>query len=1241
MGLFKESMFPYVKKQIRLREAILRQGNRQVQAGGGYWKKSENEDDLDPSEGTIYGGEEGFEQRILSKAQPNNRIGRENLVETEDGLVTLPDGAFYTNTVNKSCTIRMASMVDLGSEKPLLDTDKLAEKNLLGPGLALTYILEGGTIIKGAKGTEVDDDTGETRTKINQKSVMRRGFPKAGQLLGGVYGDPISRGDADTDGYGIVPMPGIIDVSIKTKSAYGSLREGKVKFVCHNLRQLEVLELLYMRPGYPILLEWAWNPFINNEGERISDFRYLSDDNDFWDSNVVNQQLLNYQIISKRKESSGNYDALLGFVKNFTYTSREDGGFDCSTEILGMGEVLDGLKSNIVTIKDIATDQTKQEPQLLMALRRLADYCGGRMGGASKSHEDENGATYATYDDKNNEANLQKAIDGSSHQRGDFSDAEPGSSKAKKLGDKRGYWHRTWDKCLGNNQAEVDKLVKSNTAKLRKVEEEFERDMLPPAEMGSLEPGVHFVGPAATEGNTNFEKIGAPYIRLDALCHLINEQIMPRSEKDENSKLGAIQVNMFDPGSDKKDKDFMGTGASFKPSKLCNYKNKIDRLIPSEWMYRRVHYKTKIGYVHETEDNIVDISCKPGICLYMHQLFAKKDGVTYAPANAYMPLFDPSGYATNFGTGMDIDIMKQIFFRGLGVQGDSRDSNSNWHRTRKRAKQAIGNMYLNLNYLLKVAEKLYEKTYSASINIGEFLAQMIDDMNSACGPNHKFALMSNNMFPNVTNIVDLNQDMGIGAGQIFSFKVQSNDAAVRKFGFSTSVPSSMAATIAVAASNPKSVEGLDQVTFAAINRGINNRLMQRGNAKPTIKDYEVQLGKYASSIKAASTCVEILNKYRNLLMESIGVESIDEKVMGVSLSQVRTSLARLQTLVDVLGSMNAHGENKRNPPSSTPIPIKINLEMDGISGLVIGQLFKVDKSRLPSSYRHQDICFQLNSEEQKITAGGDWTVKFTGMMQLITARHDRNGSGQSNDIRQVGSDIRNRNLPHLTREEAKKIWLGEDYEGESEDSKEKALNNSDKRGKDEGKIDGGKRVSRYITSTSGADGMQQMEKFPVHPDYQDGPVVVAIYGKDYIQFDGWYYYTAGDIQSNLPASLQAIVYEEGGYGDEWPGQTQHTADGGTLVGGADDGSMDFHLGSTKFSSQIYNESQAIKVLVARADQIYGAPTDMIESNADVQANQNLKYRNLDNYPGNSEIPSEYQVAAGEPYKVYIVPPDRR
>ena len=655
--------------------------------------------------------------------------------------------------------------------------------------------------------------------------------------------------------------------------------------------------------------------------------------------------------------------------------------------------------------------------------------------------------------------------------------------------------------------------------------------------------------------------------------------------------------------------------------------------------------------------NLVDISCKPQCMLYAHQM-----GLVSTP----MPLFDPSGYASTYSNQFNTAELKRIFFRGLGMKGDRRDSKSSYHRTYNRAQSAIGHLYLNLNYLLETIEKQYEENDSSSVNLGTFLGQMIEDMNTACGPNHKFALMTNNMFPNVTNIIDINQDLDLPSSKIFNFNVQSNASAVRKFGFITTVPSALSATIAIAASNPRSVEGLDQVTFAAINRGIKNRLMQTASTIKTIKNKEEDLRKYANQIRAASSCRDILESYRSKLMDSIGNTSIDEEFMGVTLSQVRTSLAKMQTLTDVLCTLDDHGQSRRNPPSSTPIPIKLSLELDGISGLVIGQIFKVDKTRLPSSYRHQDICFQINSEEQKITTGGDWITKFQGMMQIIPSK-----SGNSNAqgyIQQIGKDLTHPNQPHFTQAEAKEIWDGASYSHESEESVKKALDDVTTLQKNfdviEARGEGGLTTLDYQTMAQWRHyygkgwhtGTPPEEELIRHPDYPDGPVVVAIYGRFHIQFDGWEYYIVSPgqgggwaqetSQTAIYANAQARVYREGGYG-QWPGQAKHTEDGGNLVGGltvaeakeswGDGMEMDGYI---EFSTLIYTEQQAINLLKANMDEMATSDANgKIPGAGDIYLAGRGCYTK--NYSGSPDIPDEYHVLEGEPYKLYIVPANRR
>jgi len=134
---------------------------------------------------------------------------------------------------------------------------------------------------------------------------------------------------------GIRPMPGITSITAECKTAYGSLIEATVKFTCWDIKQLEDLELLFMRPGYTVLLEWGWS--------------YSGQQPQFYD--ILEQKNIDFQqaykdIFQKCADNKGNYEAILGYVKNYQWSARPDGGYDCTTYIISLGEVLESLKIN-------------------------------------------------------------------------------------------------------------------------------------------------------------------------------------------------------------------------------------------------------------------------------------------------------------------------------------------------------------------------------------------------------------------------------------------------------------------------------------------------------------------------------------------------------------------------------------------------------------------------------------------------------------------------------------------------------------------------------------------------------------------------------------------------------------------------------------------------------------------------------------------------------------------------------
>ena len=180
---------------------------------------------------------------------------------------------------------------------------------------------------------------------VLQGGTLKNTAPNVFQLRSGIGTIDVAYSNQTPDGtplrLGIRPMPGITSVEVKSKSAYGSLREIIVNFNAWDIKQLEELELLYMRPGYTVLVEWGWAPYLDNNKQLQNNILFYNDvlyggktKEDIW------KELFN------KASKDGNYDAVYGFIKNYSWSARPDGGYDCTTTIITMGEIIESLKIN-------------------------------------------------------------------------------------------------------------------------------------------------------------------------------------------------------------------------------------------------------------------------------------------------------------------------------------------------------------------------------------------------------------------------------------------------------------------------------------------------------------------------------------------------------------------------------------------------------------------------------------------------------------------------------------------------------------------------------------------------------------------------------------------------------------------------------------------------------------------------------------------------------------------------------
>lgn len=215
--------------------------------------------------------------------------------------------------------------------------------------------------------------------------------------------------------YGVRPQPGITGMSIHTHNRFGSLRTATVNFICWDPDQLEVMELLYMRPGYSVILEFGHSvnissqnikPFIDNEpppGSIEAEYalqnaigntdkaitleavdivdeaaEYTLNNTtagiDFFGDNsaISTAEDVYREINKKRVDNNFAYDGVYGIVKNFNWSLRPDGGYNCTTSIVSKGELIESLKVDLSAIT-VQWDRNLTIPEELLKQANAGD----------------------------------------------------------------------------------------------------------------------------------------------------------------------------------------------------------------------------------------------------------------------------------------------------------------------------------------------------------------------------------------------------------------------------------------------------------------------------------------------------------------------------------------------------------------------------------------------------------------------------------------------------------------------------------------------------------------------------------------------------------------------------------------------------------------------------------------------------------------------------------------------------
>lgn len=193
--------------------------------------------------------------------------------------------------------------------------------------------------------------TSSVNTPDNQEQDAKNftllgGVLRDKKQLGGIF-NSADNAYKNSDMLGYRPMAGITSFDVDTPSTFGTLRTATVNFKANSIEDLDILEQLYMRPGFSILLEWGHSLYIDNKGDLQTNITTFPN---FFNSSDANSI---YEKIKELKAGSyNNYDAMYGFIKNFVWSFNLDGGYDCKVDIVAQGELIQSLQIALATARN-------------------------------------------------------------------------------------------------------------------------------------------------------------------------------------------------------------------------------------------------------------------------------------------------------------------------------------------------------------------------------------------------------------------------------------------------------------------------------------------------------------------------------------------------------------------------------------------------------------------------------------------------------------------------------------------------------------------------------------------------------------------------------------------------------------------------------------------------------------------------------------------------------------------------
>ena len=852
----------------------------------------------------------------------------------------------YYNT--KSPWLRLSSTINLESDTGANSNtvlDKLVRAGIPrelieGDKLAKNFILQGGTLGINSDGS------------INQK----KGLNYNNELFTGAYG----WGGIGERGF--VPMPGITNAST-TYLNNGALAKSEITIKCFSKQQFQLLDVLYLRPGYTLLLEFGWSTFLNSNADSNRDGTVDNNDlavgalqsYDGFKSKpldfILNPgsfagtksqfQLLNL-INQERRKYCGNYEATYGKIVNFKWNFESDGSYTCTVHLVGMGSMIESLKLNV-------SDPNKNDKE--------SDSSGG-----INTTLDDWVKDYLTYE-------LYEIWKG-----GEVLTTSQSAEFSEITGTTTMWIPSTMDKFL-------KKEYKSKKESIQKIAK------------ANVNNNPLLANKNDTRLNKIFFNIYQTATAFDGIISLFTEKRggkwIPVNGIEEG---GFVLRNTLNgeqtlAGESKTNKSvFIKFGALLKIiEENCNLFAKKDGgttpLIKFDFRYQNL--KRDKNYMFIVPPNL---STNPKICLVPYNKMRSEEIGNTVSDNILQRHLRQSALFGDLMAAMDdiptdTKLNNQLQKSGFLVKGKS-----------KKFVGRMGNILINLRFCSE-ALATATKSDDGGISVLSFLQTILDGINEAMGSINNFMVVHDEG-KGVIKIYDETPKPGLVSSNesayakmnVFGVK-QNQGSFVTNISLNAEIPKEFATMLAIGAQHSGNNLQGNATSFSSYNAGLIDRVIPEKVDYESKEDPEEEQSSAQKAMKLANEKIYFLSS-GDKISPFTSIYTPAKKDTGQPknsynfLEDVSKDLTENYTsyIKLIQGALTEGGVT----PSPFFLPFNLNLEFEGMSGIKLFEKFRISDDILPPSYEKNSVDIIVKGVNHSVNEQG-WTAVID---TLSVPRHD-------------------------------------------------------------------------------------------------------------------------------------------------------------------------------------------------------------------------------------------------------------